>query len=55
VLDHIWIAETNIEPEAMFGIITLLFSIADTGTKGAMHRSPPAMIERSSSGGAHDD
>jgi hypothetical protein len=30
-----WIADTDIESKTTFGIVMLLFSIADTGTKGA--------------------
>jgi len=30
-----WIADTDIESKTTFGIVMLLFSIADTGTKGS--------------------
>ena len=30
-----WIANTDIESKTTFGVVMLLFSIADTGTKGA--------------------
>ena len=30
-----WIADTDIESKTTFGIVMLLFSIADTGSKGA--------------------
>jgi hypothetical protein len=31
---HYWIADTDIESKTTFGVVMLLFSIADTGTRG---------------------